>query len=127
MPFKNKFLEDRKVVITDWTGTPEDEDLIRFYMALYNNGHWRSDYSEVIDLREADMSQLSDGALKDLSEMTAQALEGNDLYLAIVAPSNLDHHLARLYEAYTHVPNDHMRVCHHMSEALEWLESQGEA
>lgn len=124
MPFTNKFLEERDIVITTWTGQPEDEELIRFYMSLYNHPHWRSNLSEIIDLRDADLSNISHGALEDLSEMTTQALNGNTFLLAILAPSTVDHHLARIYEAFTHVPNDHMRVCHHMSEALDWIGEQ---
>lgn len=122
MPFTSKFLNDKKIVITTWTGQPKDNELIHFYMSLYNHAHWQSDFKEVIDLRDSDLQQISDDALADVSEMTAQALNGEAFRLAIIAPSTLDQHLARLYEAFTHVPNEDSRVFHHMSEAIDWLQ-----
>ncbi len=124
MPFTSKFLNEKKIVITTWAGQPKDNELIHFYMSLYNHAHWQSDFREIIDLREANLANISDDALSDVSEMTTQALQGNAFRLAIIAPSILDQHLGRLYEAFTHVPNEDSKVFHHMSEAIDWLQEQ---
>jgi len=124
MPFSNQFYEDKKIMLSTWSGTLNDSDLIHYYMSVYNNSHWQPGFDEIIDLRDADMEPLSDGALRQLSDLTAQCLDGQSLRLALIAPSNISHRLARLYEAFTHVPNESTRVFHHMSEAIDWLQAE---
>ncbi len=121
MPFSNRFYEDQHMMLTTWSGELVDADLIHHYMGVYNNSHWQPGFDEIIDLRDANMDALSDQALEQLSELTAQCLNGESHRLALIAPSNLSHKLARLYKAFTHVPNESTRVFHHMSEAVEWL------
>ncbi len=125
MPFSKRFYEEQKILLTTWSGTIEDSDLIHFYMEVYNNGHWQPGYNEIIDLRDAMLDAVSDEALAQLSELAAGCLKGEALKLAIIAPSNLSSKLVRLYKAFTHVPNESTRVFHHMSEAQEWLRSEG--
>lgn len=122
MGLKNRFYDDQKIMLTTWSGTISDSDLLRFYMGVYNNSHWQPGFDEIIDLRDADLKEISDEALVNLSELATSCLKGAALKLAIIAPSDLSTSLARIYEAFTHVPNESTKVFHHLSEAIEWLE-----
>jgi len=91
-------------------------------MSIYNSSHWNPGINEIIDLRDAQLKTVSNNALIKLSEVTTSCLKGADLKLAIISPSELSSHITRIYEAFTHIPNESMKVVHHLNEALDWLE-----
>lgn len=121
MTLKRRFYQDQKIMLTNWSGGINDADLIHFYMAIYNNSHWQPGFSEVIDLRDANLKTISDEALRHLSELATGCLKGEGIKLALIAPSELSSDVIRLYEAFTHIPNEATQVFHHLDEALEWL------
>ena len=122
MPLANRFYDEQKIVLNTWSGEITDADLIRFYMSMYNNNHWQPGFSEIIDLRDAQLEAVSNSTLLQLSELSTNCLKGAELKLAIIAPSELSPQIARLYKAFTHIPNESTKVVHHLDEALEWLE-----
>jgi hypothetical protein len=91
-------------------------------MGLYNHHHWSPEFNEIIDLRDAQLDTVSNKALIKLSNVTTSCLKGADLKLAIISPSELSSHIARIYEAFTHIPHESTKVVHHLNEAMEWLE-----
>lgn len=121
MSLTSRFLEDQTIMLNTWSGNISDSELIRFYMGIYNNSHWQPGFDEIIDLRDAELSDISKEALTHLSELATNCLKGEPLRLALIAPSDLTSSLAHIYEAFTHVPNESTKVFHHMSEALDWL------
>ncbi len=123
MPVTHQFYTDHDILLTTWSGQLSESQLLRDYLAIYNHSHWHPGYNEIIDLRDADLSALDDEALGQLSELTANCLNGANIKLAIIAPSNLSTDVARLYRAFTHIPNEATQVCHHLDEALEWLQA----
>lgn len=122
MGLSHRFYDDQSIMLSTWSGHISDSELMRFYMAVYNNSHWQPGYNEIIDIRDADLKDLSNEALANLSELATSCLKGASLKLAIISPSDLSTSLARIYEAFTHVPNESTKVFHHLSEAIEWLE-----
>jgi len=122
MPLSHRFYKEQKIILTTWSGEVTDTELIRFYMSLYNNQHWSPKFNEIIDLRDAQLDTVSNTALIKLSEVTTSCLKGENLKLAIISPSELSSHIARIYEAFTHIPNESTKVVHHLNEALDWLE-----
>jgi len=121
MTLKHRIYEDQKIILTTWSGAISDTDLIRFYMGIYNNSHWQPGFNEVTDLRDAELNHISDNALRHLSELATGCLKGEGIKLALIAPSELSSDIARLYQAFTHIPNELTKVFHHLDEALEWL------
>ena len=121
MTLKHRFYEQQKIILTTWSGEITDTELLRFYMGLYNNSHWHPGFNEIIDLRDARLEQVSDEALAHLSELATNCLNGAPLKLAVLAPSELSPAIVRIYQAFTHVPNEATKVFHHLSEALDWL------
>jgi len=121
MPLANRFYDEQKIVLNTWSGEITDADLIRFYMSMYNNNHWQPGFNEIIDLRDAQLEAVSNSTLLQLSELSTNCLKGAELKLAIIAPSELSPQIARLYKAFTHIPNESTKVVHHLDEALEWL------
>ena len=122
MSLSHRFYDEQKIILTTWSGEISDTDLIRFYMSIFNNNHWQPGFNEVIDLRDAQLETLSNDALIHLSELTTNCLKGSKLKLAIISPSELSPHIARIYEAFSHIPNESTKVVHHLNEALDWLE-----
>ena len=121
MAVSHQFYTDHNILLTTWSGTLQESELLRDYMGIYNHSQWHPGYNEIIDLRDADLSQLSNDALNHLSGLTASCLGGNQIKLAIIAPSELSTDIARLYQAFTHIPNESTYLCHHLDEALQWL------
>lgn len=121
MGLSNRFIDDQKIMLSTWSGKIADTELLRFYMAIYNNSHWQPGYNEIIDLRDAELGELSNDGLTHLSELASSCLKGTPLKLALIAPSDLSASLAKIYEAFTHVPNESTKVFHHLSEAIEWM------
>jgi len=122
MSLSHRFYDERKIILTTWSGEISDSELIRFYMSTYNNSHWSPGFNEIIDLRDAQLETISNDTLIQLSELTTNCLKGAELKLAIISPSELSSHIARIYEAFTHIPNESTIVVHHLNEALDWLE-----
>jgi hypothetical protein len=123
MPVSHQFYTDHDILLTRWSGRLQESELLRDYLGIYNHSHWHPGYNEIIDLRDADLSALEDDALEQLGELTANCLQGAQIKLAIIAPSDLSPDVARLYRAFTHIPNESTRLCHHLDEALEWLQA----
>ena len=116
-----RFYNEQKILLTSWSGELQDTELIRFYMSIYNSKQWSSDFNEIIDLRDAQLEAVSNKALLQLGELATSCLKGNELKLAIIAPSELSLQITRIYEAFTHIPNEYTNVVHHLDEALDWL------
>lgn len=122
MPLNYRFYEDQKVILTTWSGVIDNRDLIHFYMGIYNNKNWRPGFNEIIDLRDAELADISNETLAHISELATTCLKGSHVKLAIISPSELSRHITRIYEAFSHIPNEATKVIHHLNEALEWLE-----
>ena len=122
MSLSHRFYHEKKTLLTSWSGEVTDTELIRFYMSIYNSCHWNPEINEIIDLRDAQLDCVSNNALLQLSELATNCLKGADLKLAIISPAELSSHIARIYEAFTHIPNESTKVVHHLDEALDWLE-----
>jgi len=121
MPLAHRFYDEQKIVLSTWSGEITDNDLIRFYMSTYNNSHWQPGFNEIIDLRDAQLEAVSNNTLLHLSELATNCLKGTELKLAIISPSELSSHIARIYEAFSHIPNESTKVVHHLDDALDWL------
>ena len=122
MSLSHRFYNEQKILLTSWSGEITDTELIRFYMGIYNSPHWSPEVNEIIDLRDAQLDIVSNNALLQLSELATNCLKGENLKLAIISPSELSSHIPRIYEAFTHIPNESTKVVHHLNEALDWLE-----
>jgi len=122
MSLSHRFYHEQKILLTNWSGEVSDTELIRFYIGIYNSSHWNPEVNEIIDLRDAQLDSVSNHALLQLSEVATNCLKGAELKLAIISPSELSSHIARIYEAFTHIPNESTKVVHHLNEALDWLE-----
>ncbi|MFT7184647.1 MAG: hypothetical protein ACI84K_000013 [Pseudohongiellaceae bacterium] len=121
MSLSHRFYNEQKILLTSWSGEVTDTALMRFYMSIYNNSQWHPEINEIIDLRDAQLEALSSNALLHLSELATSCLKGASIKLAIISPSELSSHVARVYEAFSHIPNESIKVVHHLDEALDWL------
>jgi len=121
MSLSHRFYNEQKILLTSWSGEVNDTELIRFYMGIYNSSHWSAGFNEIIDLRDAQLEAISNHALLQLSELATNCLKGAELKLAIISPSELSSQITRIYEAFTHIPNESTKVVHHLDEALDWL------
>ena len=121
MSLSYRFYNDEKILLTSWSGEISDTELVRFYMSIYNSNQWNSKFNEVIDLRNAQLETISDKALLQLSELATSCLNGDQLKLVMIAPSELSPQIARIYKAFSYIPNESTKVVHHLDEAVDWL------
>ena len=123
MPISHQINEDLNVVISNLEGKITDSELLHSYKNLYENPSWKPGFSEIVDMRKADMSNVSPTGLKKLSDLvTSYTINAKIQFkTAIIAPDDLPFGLGRLYEAYSDESPESTSVFREIDKAFEWL------
>ena len=80
--------------------------------------------SELADLSEADMSQVTTGGLAELSKFVAEdylSLGIESVKTAVYSPDDMPFGLARVYEAWSDSSPELVMVFRDREEAIQWL------
>jgi hypothetical protein len=120
MKFERSIDAEARIVVLRVDGDLGDPDLLTLADALEQDPQVQTDFSLLIDLREANGREVTSAGV--------QALAARSLVLdrssrrAVVVPSNLGFGMARMYEMLSDRRGGSARVFRSYSEALRWLE-----
>ena len=111
------------IVVSTWCGRVADAEILPSYQALYQDPEWKPGMSELVDLREADLSDVSGAGLRALVEMTASYLQdfGGEAKTAAVASQDSVFGMGRMYEALSAESPEMAQMFRDAREALAWL------
>lgn len=124
MPILHTINEELGVVLSSWVGDISDSDLLPSYKQLYQNENWKPGFNEIVDLRNAELSDVTNKGLERLAIFVKQVTVGKcEVFkTAVIAPDDLPFGLARVYEAVSVDTLESVRVFRDLKLAFEWLE-----
>jgi len=123
MPILHTINRDLKLVMSSWVGDISDSDLLPSYRKLYDDASWQPGFSEIVDLRDAELSSVTSEALRRLASMVDGYTRGKceQFKTAVIAPSNLPFGIARMYEVYADTSPEDVKVFRDLKPAFEWI------
>jgi len=123
MPITFYIKPEAKLVISVHTGSTPEDEFIASYKSLYENELFDASMNRLMDLRRADVSQVSMGALSQLAELLQEQFTENseNPKVAVVAEQGLFFDLTRMYDAISDVVPLDIAIFHSAEAALAWL------
>ena len=110
------------VVFAGATGSINDDDLLDFAQKTANDPEFRSGVHELVDLRAADVTQVTSRGLRRAAEIFAAFDSGpSHARIALVAPADVVFGLSRMYQAFRSDSPAEIGVFRELSEARVWL------
>jgi len=123
MPITFHVRPEVKLAISVHTGTTPDDEFIASYKSLYENDIFDTSMNRLMDLRQADTTQISTDALQQFAELVQEQFKetGANPKVAVVASKDIFFSIARMYEFFTDVVPLDVAVFHSAEEALAWF------
>lgn len=122
-PLRHRVHPDLGVVVTTWTGVASDAEMQASHAVLYASEAWRPGMHELVDLRAADLSGITQDGMRGLARIVERAMGGNGgaFRTAVVVSGDLEFGMARLYGGHQGEEVGSVRVFRCGGEALDWL------
>jgi hypothetical protein len=118
MPASYRIDGQRRTIFSSAVGLLVDADMRRHQRDLLSDPEFDSTFDQLWDLRGVERNDLTGGLLRDLSKVTPFA---RGVKRALVAPSDIDFGMARMFQLlHDHAPEE-VRVFRTMEEAEAWL------
>lgn len=123
MPITTTFRPEHKLVISKYQGIVSDDEFKANYENMYADPEWRPEYSELADIREANIAKITSTAIQWVSKLTESFIKDkNPSYrTAVVVPNDHNFGMARMYQTYSDESNEELRIFREIDTALEWL------
>ena len=99
MPITYRIAEEYGVVLFSCAGLISDSDQLLSCQELYNDEKWKPGFHEVVDLRNSNLSGITNDGLHELSLLSKQYTEGKceGFKTAIIAPEVIPSAIATFY------------------------------
>lgn len=110
--------------MTRFVGQIDDAQLSEYYPSVYFRPELRRAKAELADLSEADMTRVTTQGLEALARDIERALVklGIDaLKTAVYSPEDMPFGLARVYQAWSDLSPEVVKVFRDRDKAVEWL------
>ncbi len=126
MPIQHTIHENLEFVVSIWTGSIADKDLIPAYKKLYEDKKWKPGFNEIVDLRDADMSGITESGLIATTKLVETYTKGKAHKSAVIAQNELTDKFAWFFEVYTSNTDspEIVKVFYNLSDALNWFGSK---
>ena len=111
------------IAVVTWRGHISDSDLVPALRAFFEDAAWEPGCHTFIDIREADMAEVTSNGLKivaAVSKAYVRDLEG-EFRTAVLVSHDAVFGLGRMYEAYTVESKQTVQVFRDLQQALSWL------
>jgi hypothetical protein len=119
MPAEYRIDRERAVVFSRAFGVVTDEDLRANRKALLADPAFKPDLSQLYDFSEVTQADVSGDAVRSLGRDTSYSAVARR---AIVAPSDLQFGLARMFQLVSEVAPAEVAVFRSVEEARRWLD-----
>ncbi len=120
--------EHKQYFIAKWESIIYDSELItsyeKFYTDFEKSGDWEPETPELVDIIDADLSQVTQTGLKKLAQWGEALHRGQGISekkTAILLPPEAPSVPALFYEFWTEASPEHVRLFRTRSEAINWL------
>jgi len=123
VPVDIVFYPDRALVVTTGSGVVTEEELLAYWQKDYANERIPWGAPEILDLRAVECFGVTSAGLRRLVELDAEYAKQQHApsRLAIVAPSDLIFGMSRMYQMFSELNPNSIRVFRDLSDAEEWL------
>lgn len=123
MPARDHFDAERNLLLVVFDGTIADEDLLKYARQAIETSRSSGGHDELIDLRAIeDAGQIESRTLRRVADLfTSSDRTPEQSRVAIVATSDVQYGLARMYQAFRSESPLDLRVFREMEEARAWL------
>jgi NAD(P)-dependent dehydrogenase (short-subunit alcohol dehydrogenase family) len=127
VPITHRVDAEHGVVLVTLAGTLDDEELRDAAQRLVADGDRLPGLRELVDAREADLTQTTSAALRDVAAVFEKGPRpAHGVKIALVANADVAYGLARMYQSLREESGAHFRVFREMSEARSWLQLPAE-
>lgn len=126
MPYKIDFLENKKGIITTFSGVVTDEELFDSAVERVLSGHDLNDFNYAIsDFTEVTYFKISTDGIKANAEQAIDFSKYNKNFILVaVMPEDLEFGMARMWQAYADESSWTSNVVKGMNVAKQWIEEQ---
>ncbi|MGD8761551.1 MAG: STAS/SEC14 domain-containing protein [Desulfobacteraceae bacterium] len=123
MPITYQLKPDERLVILVHVGTVTDDEFLSFYKTLYEDTRFDKSFNLLVDLRQAESSVRSTGALDEFADFMRRQFVASTarLKVAVVAPKDISFGLARMYKVFSDDMPWEFEVFRAVEAALAWL------
>lgn len=124
MPLHFSLEPEQPYFMTRFVGQIDDAQLSEYYPSVYFRPELRRAKAELADLSEADMTRVTTQGLEALARDIERALVklGIDaLKTAVYSPEDMPFGLARVYQAWSDLSPEVVKVFRDRDKAVEWL------
>ena len=123
MAYETIYNDTEGGVITVYTGSITDEDVIRSSMAKSSLVEKLKSYSYAItDLSEVEKFAMTSEGIQDNVEIISKIFKANpEILVALVVPRNVEYGMARMWQAYADKYDIKSYVARTREEAEKWV------
>ena len=110
------------IILSSWIGKISDEVLITtFNHMLKTNKDFHPGLHHIADICEADTTEISKSALKELSEIMKRHTYRGNRYVAIIAEQESDFKMSEIYRSFFKQEDRDIEIFTNFEDALEWI------
>lgn len=122
MPIHYEFSAQQRLLMTTMVGTVGDAEFLDTYAEILRNVDYSGCVRELVDVTGLTEANISAQALNRVAHMLKNTCPGCECRSAIVATSDLNFGLSRMYEAFAEMAKaEEVQVFRDRQEALTWL------
>lgn len=116
--------EAESYFVARWAGEVVLTEAYQEYVKFFDGPHWKPGFDELVDLSEADMTDVKKDELIHFAQLSGSLYSERGVTstrTAVYAPNALPFGLIRLYQAWMDETPETLAVFKDREEALRWL------
>ena len=123
MPILHAIDTEKGIVISTWVGEISDADLVESYQKHFEDEQWEPGYSSIVDLRNAELSSVTDEGLFNLFKLVRSYTEGecDGFASVIIASDDLARELTAKFDSFSNDGFHTIEIFEDIQEAYKWL------
>ena len=124
MPITFELNNNDGYFISTWAGVISNAEILAAYKDFFEGEEWSPRLNELADISQAYLFNVTGNGLLQLAEYVQQVYKENELALvktSAYCPKDLPFYMAKLYEAWTEVSPENIKVSRDIHEAVLWL------
>ena len=118
MPGSYLIDEDRRIVFSQGWGVLTDDEILGHVRALRGDARFQPAFHQILDFRRVSEIKLSTTGIHAVAQRNPFSPDG---HRAFIVASDEAFGLARMYAAYTEIPDNPIRIYRSLGPALEWV------
>ena len=124
MPLHFSQEPDQPYFVTRFVGQIDDAQMLEYYSSVHLRTDFEPSRGELADLSEADMTRVTTRAIEELAmeiKETLAKLGIESVKAAVYSPNDMPFGLGRIYQAWSDLSPELVKVFRDRDKAIEWL------